>query len=174
MLYKVVKKLWADFFALRLWRCSGHLCNKQQSYGQIDVTVGFSRSERSGNNLDRNSDCSERCFTVWKKWIKPWALRTQSLTRSWSGSSESSPACNLSLTKPTVLTWVNDSSTLLTSVSTHSILTCYSFNKRYLVMSSNRLNHAHWHWAAVSACLSAVSSKIYLSQLSLILLIHQN
>jgi len=38
MLYKVGKKLWADFFALRLWRCSSEPClNNQQSYGQMDV-----------------------------------------------------------------------------------------------------------------------------------------
>jgi len=30
---------------LRLWRCSGQPCNNQQSYGQMEVTVGFSRSE---------------------------------------------------------------------------------------------------------------------------------
>src|SRR5271170_5522199 len=46
MLYIVVKKLWAEFFALRLWRCSGHPCNNQQSYGQMDITVGFGKSER--------------------------------------------------------------------------------------------------------------------------------
>src|SRR5271154_2987922 len=46
MLYKVVKELWAEFFALRLWRCSAQPCNNQQNYGQMDVTAGFSRSER--------------------------------------------------------------------------------------------------------------------------------
>ena len=29
--------VWAEFFALRLWRCSGQPCNNQQSYGQMDV-----------------------------------------------------------------------------------------------------------------------------------------
>ena len=37
----------AEFFALRLWRCSGHPCNNQQSYEQMDIAVGFGRSERS-------------------------------------------------------------------------------------------------------------------------------
>src|SRR5271156_2386520 len=62
MLYKVVKELWAEFFALRLWRCSGQPCNNQQNYGQMDVTAGFSGSERSRNNLGRNSNCSGRMF----------------------------------------------------------------------------------------------------------------
>ena len=64
MLYKVVKELWeelwAEFFALRLWRCSGQPCNKQWNNGQMDVTAGFSRSERSRNNLGRNSHYSGR------------------------------------------------------------------------------------------------------------------
>jgi hypothetical protein len=50
--------VWADFFTLRNWRCSGQPGNNQQSYGQIDVTVGFSRSERSRNNLGRSSNCT--------------------------------------------------------------------------------------------------------------------
>ena len=60
MLYKVVMKLWPEFFGLRLWRCSGQPCNNQQSYGQMDVMAGFNRSERSRNNLGRNSNCSGR------------------------------------------------------------------------------------------------------------------
>ena len=40
MLYNVVKELWAEFFAPRLWRCSGQPCNDQQNYGQTDVTAG--------------------------------------------------------------------------------------------------------------------------------------
>src|SRR5271155_5552011 len=60
MLYKVVMKLWPEFFGLRLWRCSGQPCNNQQSYGQMDVTAGFNRSERSRNNLGRNSNCRGR------------------------------------------------------------------------------------------------------------------
>ena len=56
-------------FALRLWRCSGQACNNQQNYGQMDVTAGFSRLERSRNNLGRNSNCSGRMFygreTLW-------------------------------------------------------------------------------------------------------------
>jgi hypothetical protein len=60
MLYKVVKKLWAEFFALRLWRCSGQSCNNQQGSGQMDVTAGLSRSERSRNNIGRSSNCSGR------------------------------------------------------------------------------------------------------------------
>jgi hypothetical protein len=60
MLYKEVKKLWPEFFALRLWRCSGQPCNNQQTDGQMDVTVGFSRSERSRNNLGRHFNCSGR------------------------------------------------------------------------------------------------------------------
>ena len=53
MLYKGLKMCRRNFFnALRLWRCSGQPCNNQQSYGQMDVImVGFSRSERSRNNL---------------------------------------------------------------------------------------------------------------------------
>src|SRR5271168_1353109 len=62
MLYKVVKELWAEFFALRLGRCSGQPCHNQQNYGQIDVTAGFSGSQRSRNNLGRNSNCSGRIF----------------------------------------------------------------------------------------------------------------
>jgi hypothetical protein len=50
------EKVRAEFFALRLWRCSGQPCNYQQIYGQMDVTVGFSRSERSRNNFERSSD----------------------------------------------------------------------------------------------------------------------
>jgi len=49
-----------EFFALRLWRCSGHPCNNQQSYGQMDVTAEFSRSERSRNIFGRHSNCSGR------------------------------------------------------------------------------------------------------------------
>ena len=52
----------AEFFALRLWRCSGQPCNNQQSCGQLHITVGLWRSERSRNNLGRNSNCSERMF----------------------------------------------------------------------------------------------------------------
>jgi hypothetical protein len=37
MLYKVVKRLWAEFFAVRLSRCYDQPCNNQQSYGQMDV-----------------------------------------------------------------------------------------------------------------------------------------
>jgi len=37
MLYKVVKELWAEFFALGLRRCSAQPCNNQQNYGQMDV-----------------------------------------------------------------------------------------------------------------------------------------
>ena len=62
MLYKVVKELWPEFFALRLWRCSGQPCNNQRNYRQMDVTAGFSRSERSRKNLRRNSNCSGRMF----------------------------------------------------------------------------------------------------------------
>jgi len=35
----------AEFFALRLWRCSGQFYNNLQRYGQMDVTVGFSKSK---------------------------------------------------------------------------------------------------------------------------------
>ena len=74
MLHEVVKKLWAEFFALRLWRRSGQPCNNQQSYGQMDVTAGFSRSERSINNLERNSNCSGRMFYGRENlWISNWA-----------------------------------------------------------------------------------------------------
>jgi hypothetical protein len=48
----------AESFALRLSRCSGQPYNNRQSYGQMDVTVGFSRSERSRNNVERSSDCT--------------------------------------------------------------------------------------------------------------------
>ena len=61
--------MWAEFFALRLWRCSGQACNNQQNYGQMDVTAGFSRLERSRNNLGRNSNCSGRMFYGREKWI---------------------------------------------------------------------------------------------------------
>jgi hypothetical protein len=61
--------VWAEFFAFRLWRCSGQPCNNQQSYGPMNVTVGFSRSERSRNNLGRNSNCSGRMFYGREKWI---------------------------------------------------------------------------------------------------------
>ena len=68
MLYKVVKKLWLEFcqrnfqpFCLQL--------NNQQSYGQMDVTVGFSRSERSRNNFGGHSNCSGRIFYGREKWI---------------------------------------------------------------------------------------------------------
>src|SRR5271155_5834215 len=72
MLYKVVKELWVEFFALRLWRCSGQPCNNQQNYGQMDVRAEFSGSERSRNNLGRNSNCSRRMFysreNLWIRW----------------------------------------------------------------------------------------------------------
>jgi len=68
MLYKVMKKIWAEIFALKLWRCSGPPCN-QHSYGQMDVSVEFSRSERSRNNLGRNSNCSGRMLYSREKWI---------------------------------------------------------------------------------------------------------
>jgi hypothetical protein len=42
----------------------------QQSYGQMDITAGFSRSERSRNNLGRNSNCSGRMFHGREKWIR--------------------------------------------------------------------------------------------------------
>jgi hypothetical protein len=64
------EEVWADFFALGLWRCSGQPCNNQQRYGQIDITVGFSRSERSRNNPGRSSDCSESMFYGRGKWIR--------------------------------------------------------------------------------------------------------
>jgi hypothetical protein len=73
MLYKVVKKLWPEVFAFRLWRCSGQPCNNQQRDRQMDVTVGFSRSERSRNNLGRHSNCSGRMFYGREKWISDWA-----------------------------------------------------------------------------------------------------
>jgi hypothetical protein len=69
MLYKVVKKLWAEFFAFRLWRCSGQSCNNQQGYRQMDVTAGFSWSERSRNNLGRTSNCRGRKLYGREKWI---------------------------------------------------------------------------------------------------------
>ena len=68
--------MWAEFFALRLWRCSGQPCNSQQSYGQMDVMVGFSRSERSRNNLGRNSNCSGGMFDGREKWVGQLASMT--------------------------------------------------------------------------------------------------
>jgi hypothetical protein len=58
-----------NFFAFRLWRCSGQPCNNQQSYGPMNVTVVSSRSERSRNNLGRNSNRSGRMFSSREKWI---------------------------------------------------------------------------------------------------------
>ena len=59
----------ADFFALRHWGCSSQPCINRQSYGQMDVTVGFSRSERSRNNLGRSSNSSGRMLYGSLKWI---------------------------------------------------------------------------------------------------------
>src|SRR5271170_8445815 len=51
-----------EFFTLRnLIRFCLYL-NNQCPHGQMDVTAGFSRSERSRNNLGRNSNCSGRMF----------------------------------------------------------------------------------------------------------------
>src|SRR5271154_2679054 len=92
MLYKVVKELWADFFSLRLWRCSGQPCNSQQNYGQMDVTVGFSGSERSRNNLGRNSNCSGRMFYSRENlWIGPSGL-TKTHCHQWLRSFYTYPA----------------------------------------------------------------------------------
>lgn len=41
-----------------LWICCGYHCQNQQSYGQIYVTVGLRRSERSRNNFERHSNYS--------------------------------------------------------------------------------------------------------------------
>jgi hypothetical protein len=62
-------EVWAEFFALGLWGCSGQPCNNQQRYGQIDITVGFSRSERSRNHPGRSSDYSGSMFYGRGKWI---------------------------------------------------------------------------------------------------------
>jgi single-stranded DNA-binding protein len=50
----------ADFFTVTVWGYLGQPCNNQQSYGQINVTVGFSRSERSRTDLGRSSNCDLR------------------------------------------------------------------------------------------------------------------
>jgi hypothetical protein len=59
----------AVFFALGLWGCSGQPCNNQQRYGQIDITIGFSGSERSRNNPGTGSDYSGSMFYGRVKWI---------------------------------------------------------------------------------------------------------
>jgi hypothetical protein len=41
----ISEEVQAEFFALILWRCSGQFYNNQQRYGQMDVTVGFSKSK---------------------------------------------------------------------------------------------------------------------------------
>src|SRR5271154_2140972 len=52
----------AEFLALRLWRYSGQPCNNRQTYGELDVTDGFSRSERSRNTLEGIMIVMEGCF----------------------------------------------------------------------------------------------------------------
>ena len=42
-------------------------CNTQERYGQILVTVGFTRLERYKITLGRGSNCS--CFGTPKKWV---------------------------------------------------------------------------------------------------------
>src|SRR5271154_3893758 len=42
-----------ECFAVRLWSCFGWYSKNQQSYGQVDVTVGFSKSERPGIALEK-------------------------------------------------------------------------------------------------------------------------
>jgi hypothetical protein len=59
----------AEFFALRLWGCSSQPCDNRQSYGQMSVTVGLSRSERSRNNLGRISNSSGKILYGREKWI---------------------------------------------------------------------------------------------------------
>jgi hypothetical protein len=61
----------AEFFALRLWDVllSSQPCNNRQSYGQMDVAVVFSMSERFRNNLGKNSDSSGRMLYSREKWI---------------------------------------------------------------------------------------------------------
>src|SRR5271154_308960 len=54
----------AEFLALRLWRYSGQPCNNRQTYGELDVTVGFSRLERSRNTLEGCLIVLEGCFTA--------------------------------------------------------------------------------------------------------------
>jgi single-stranded DNA-binding protein len=58
----------ADFFTVTVWGYSGQPCNNQQSYGQINVTVGFSRSERSRTDLGRSSNCDRRLFYDSGEW----------------------------------------------------------------------------------------------------------
>ena len=67
-----------NFFAFRLLRCSGHPCNNEQSYGQMDVAAGFRRSEKSRNNFGRHSNCSGRLVYGKEKWIshRAWPKHT--------------------------------------------------------------------------------------------------
>src|SRR5271168_4731776 len=58
----ITGEMWAEFLALRLWRYSGQPCNNWQTYGELDVTVGFSRSERSRNTLEGVLIVMEGCF----------------------------------------------------------------------------------------------------------------
>jgi len=70
----------AEFFALRLWGYSGQPCNNQQNYGKMGVAAGFSRSERSRNNLGRNYSYSGRMLygretgSGWSKSHCTWLL----------------------------------------------------------------------------------------------------
>jgi hypothetical protein len=82
MLYKGAKNLWAAFLPAEfgtvllvaqepwvLWTNRGY--SDQHSCGQMDVTVGFSRSERSRNKFGRHSNCSGTwMFHGEEKWIR--------------------------------------------------------------------------------------------------------
>src|SRR5271155_5363556 len=59
--------VWAEFFTLRNCRCSSQPGDNQQSYGQMDVTVGLSMSERSRNTLEEVLIVIKSCCTTdWK------------------------------------------------------------------------------------------------------------
>jgi len=57
------EEVWGGIFHLRspglhrLWICFAQPYNNQQSYGQVDVSVGFGKSETWEKNLGRSSNC---------------------------------------------------------------------------------------------------------------------
>jgi hypothetical protein len=69
ILYKVVKKLWVEFFALRLWRCSATLATTSRAMGEWMLRLDSACQKGPEITLIGVLIVVERWFTAWRKWI---------------------------------------------------------------------------------------------------------
>ena len=64
MLYKVVKKLWAEFFALRLWRCSGQPSTTSRAMDKWMLRLDSADQKGPEITLEGILIVVEGCFTA--------------------------------------------------------------------------------------------------------------